>query len=222
MTKVFHVLVLALFAFLYACCRNQVAVNGVPEKYLSQMIHIKNVELTEKTVILDYIVSNPYEHEIWVCEDIDRYGKYDVETRIAEKTLCVKLRLLLEINILRSRAVYARYRRLAPGDSRLGRVVLNLPARNASPLFSFGERHKNRRKITLRSVCLEVGYFKGDLLKMISERIKKDEREVHKIKQSHSQDDAIYLSHLWPGLVLETASKAIVADVNIPGSVVVE
>jgi hypothetical protein len=221
MSKVPYVLLPALFVFLHCSCRDQVVANRVvePEKDLKQMIHIQNVESTEKSLLLHYIVSNPYDHEIWICEDIDRRGKYDVETRIVKETLYVRIHLHLEANILPIQSVYAKYCRLAPGNSRPGRVVLSLPVSNASPLYDFHDRYKRRKKITLRRVCLELGYFEGNLLTTISERIKKDESEAKKIRKSRSQDDVIYLSDIWPGLVLEKVTKAVATDVDIPCSV---
>ena len=138
MTTIFCVILLAC-SVLWSGCRN--------EEKESRMIKIEKLALTEKTLTLDFQVSNPFTYEIWICEDIDVRGKYEVETRIDAGTVWIRLRGYLESNVTMYVPVVCKYRRLLPGEPYLGRILLNLPIRNASPVYEFGEDHKRRKQI---------------------------------------------------------------------------
>jgi len=219
---------------LFAC---SVLLNGCrqrshPSKAF-HMIKVQNIEVTEKTLTLDYQVSNPFAHDIWICEDIDINGRYDAETRVNAETVRIKLCFNLECNILLEEGIMAKYLRLSPGESHSGRILLNLPIANASPVYDFHEDRKIHKQVVLQSVVFEVGYFEEDLLNMLSDSIEKGKREptneelyvealmLEEIQQAHSHN-TVYLPHLWSGLRMEKSAKVIITDVNIPCSIVVD
>jgi len=136
------------------------------------MIKIQNFEVTEKTLTLDYQVSNPFEYGIWACEDIDTRSKYDVETRIDAETVRIKLLSNLETNLAPEIGTLAKYRRLSPGESHSERILLNLPIRNASPVYEFHEDRKKHKQVFLHRAVFEVGYFEDKLINRISEDLR--------------------------------------------------
>jgi hypothetical protein len=199
------------------------------------MIQIENLTVTEESLTLDYRVSNPFTYHIWICEDVDDYGRYDVETRIADGTLQIELRGDLEANLYISRVVYAKYRWLSPGESHSGRILLKLPVRNGSPRYDFGEFGKEQKRVVLHSAVLKVGYFEKYVWNIAWEKYRKGERPTNEEvcmdlllqlapgaeRRPHS-DNIVYLPHWCPRLSMEESAKVAITDVDIPCSVVVD
>ena len=227
--------------FLLACsvffsgCRwgKQADIDKTTEKVPYPLIQIENLTVTEKALTLDYQVSNPLAYDIWVCEDIDIYGRYDVETRIDAETVWIKLCFNLECNVYLLQAVYAKYRRLSPGESHSERILLNLPVRNASPVYEFHENRKKHKQVVLHRAVFELGYLEGDLENVLLESIYKGKRDptneqlhyewlmLGYIQNARSRN-TIYLPDYWPGLSMEKSAEVVVTDVNIPCSVAID
>lgn len=234
MTTIFYVILLACSLLLSGCSSNrQTNKDKTQEKVASHMIKIQNLEVTEKTLTLDYAVLNPLDQDIWVCEDIDIYGKYDVETRIDSETVLIKLSFNLPINMFREPGAFAKYRLLSPEESHSGKILLNLPIRNASPVYNFHEDGKKHEQIVLHRAVFEVGYFEGNLEKVLLESIYKGKRdptneqlyfEMLMLVQIQYADsgNTVYLHHRWPGLSMEKSAKVVITDVNIPCSIAVD
>ena len=165
-------------------------------------------------------------HNIWVCDDIDVYGEFNVETRIEKEILFIKLRFNLPRSDLLVQAVVAKYRRLQPGAIHKGKVSLELPIGNASPVYNFGELEKENT-VELHHAVFEVGYFTEDLVKMISDDIKKGNEDpndedaylmaflLEGIDQKDSSDVA-YIPHLWTGKTSEKVLKVDITNIRVP------
>jgi hypothetical protein len=230
MAKNFCVILLTCSLFLAGCRRN----SQPDEQKASKMIKIENLTVTEKALILDYQVSNPFEDDIWVCEDVDTYGKDDVEIRIDIETVRIKLRSNLETNILREIAALAKYRLLSPGQSHSGKILLNLPIRNASPVYDFHEDRKKHRQIVLKRAVFEIGYFEGKYISRISEVLEKFKSGKSSYELQNTQFDPrieeeiedgqsyqfLYCTNLWPGPNDEKTAKIVITDNDITCSVV--
>jgi len=200
------------------------------------MLKIENLTVTEKALTLDYQVVNPFMDDIWICEDIDTEGKYDAETRIDAETVWIKLRFNLESNFLRDPPAIAKYLRLPPGESHSGRIILDLPVRNASPVYAFREDRKRRKQIVLHRAVFEVGYFEGEFVNRVSEQIEQVKRYLRGTKFQDSQTDRfireevqdgqlckfLYLRDQGQEVRIEKSAKVVVADVDIPCSAVVD
>jgi len=200
------------------------------------MIKIGNLTVAEKTLTLDYQVSNPFEYVIWVCEDIDIYTRYDVETRIDAETVRIKLLSNLETNLAPEIGPLAKYRRLSPEESHSGKILLNLPIRNASPVYDFGERRKKHKQVVLHHAIFEVGYFEGKLIDRISRTLENFKRGRPSEELQNTQFEPrieeeiedgqsrkfLYFSNIWPGKSKEKSSKIVITDVDIPCSVVLD
>ncbi len=133
------------------------------EKKPPEMIQIQNLTLTDKTLTLDYRVSNPFEEGIWVCYDIWVHGKQDVQdvtTRIDGETVWIELSFNIESEgtyFVDPRAI-AKYVRLRPGESFSGRILLDLPIGDYSR--EPGERPKEHKQIVLHRAVFEIGYLR--------------------------------------------------------------
>jgi hypothetical protein len=234
MTTYIYMFLLACFVLMNGCSwDSQARIDKTQEKEGGRMIKINNITVKEETLTLDYQVVNPFTNDIWICEDIDIYGRYDVETRITDREIQIKLRFNLECNILLHQGVLAKYRRLSQGDSNSGRILLKLPITNASPVYDFSEDGKKHKRIILNQAFFEVGYFEGNLLNILSESIEKGKQDpnneglysealiLEEIKKAQSHD-IVYLPHLWRGLRKEKSMKVIITDVDIPCSVAID
>jgi hypothetical protein len=200
------------------------------------MIYIENLTVNDKTLTLDYRVSNPFGYDIWICEDIDTYSGYDVETRINGGAIQIKLRLYLECNIMLEVGPLAKYRRLLPGESHSGKILLSLPIRNASPVYYFGERGKKRENVVLKRAVFEVGYFDGRLITRLSRALEKVKRGMSReeIERTRFQPcieeeidngqsrEFLYCMSLWPVISKEESAKVVITDVEVPCSTVIE
>ena len=162
MNTTLYTLLLACSVLLSSCCRTrQSPKNLVPEKESPQMIQIQNFRLTDKTLTLDYRVTNPFEEAIWVCYDIwvhDKQPVQDTATRIHGETVRIKLCFNLQNypGFVSPHAV-AKYVRLRSGESCSGRVVRDLPITDY--VREWRAKHKEHKAVVLHRAIFEVGYF---------------------------------------------------------------
>lgn len=127
-------------------------------------LQIQNVAVAPGSLTIDYMVSNPFEDDIWVCEDIDIADVYGCEatTTIEGQTLVIRRRINLRANYVYDTGPTAEYRRLSPRASRQARLTIGLPACNSSPVYDFRpEERGTPTPVTLYRAVLEVGYFPG-------------------------------------------------------------
>ena len=213
--------------------RDSQLLKEAPREGTPGIIKVENLTVEEKTLALDYQVTNPFPYDIWICEDIDTKGRYDVETRIDRETVLIKLKFKLNCNIFRDPPAIGQYLCLPPGDSHWGRVVLELPIRNASPVCEFHERGKSRTQVVLQRAVLEIGYFDGAFVDKVAEGIEKRKRDpaLRKtliqpriVEEEEDGRSRRFLRprHTWPGILREKSAEVIITDVNIPCSVVVD
>jgi len=195
------------------------------------MIHIDNFTMTDKTLTLDYKVSNPFEYDIWVCEDIDINGEYDVETRISPGTLNIKLCFNLECNVYLYNLVFAKYRLLKPGESHSGKILLSLPVRNASPVYAFTENRTEFRRTILNRAVFEVGYLKGEVIDRFLEIMRQVRLNYPSAKKAVNRPEIkeeiiggqsrkfALVPHVWQdGLDKEKSAKVVITNIEIPCS----
>lgn len=220
---------LICYVILGGCSRRaQPPEEETAESIGQRMIHIDNFTVTDKALTLDYKVSNPFEYDIWVCEDIDINGGYDVETRISPGTLNIKLCFNLECNVYLYNWVYAKYRLLKPGESHSGKILLDLPVKNASPVYRFAKDRTELRRSTLNRAVFEVGYLKGEVIDKFLEIVRLIRRDDPSAKKSvdwpeikeeiidgQSRKFAI-VPHIWQEIDKEKSAKVVIADVEIP------
>lgn len=237
MKTIVYTFLLACSVFLSGCSRaREIPQDRTPEKETSRMIQIQDLTLTDKTLTLDYRVSNPFDDDIRVCHDTNVYGNQEVQhvaARIAGETLWIKLRSNLDESIVLSNpSSIAKYVRVPPGESYSGRILLDLPIRDYSrELRRDGKEHE---EIVLHRAIFEVGYFGPKLNKFfdtVSEMIKEEGIEPKTIvlgKYHYLDNDPLIAEEmldgqsrevLYVGFTLEgdeESVKVVLTDVAIP------
>lgn len=201
------------------------------------MIKVESLASEEKVLALDYHVTNPFPYDIWVCEDIDIQSGCPVDIRIDAETVYIRLTYRLESNMLRDPPAYGKYRRLLAGESHPGKIRLDLPVTNISPVYYFKERGKSRKRVVMHRAVFVIGYFEGGFISRLRERIGTLKRgfdsvtplEVWKTEpiiveetQDGQSREMFYLTCLYPSLYKEKSIEALVTDVNIPCTVLVD
>jgi hypothetical protein len=250
MNKIFYVFLLACSVLLVGCCRTrQIPEDLSGEKEPSEMIQIQNLTLTDKTLTLTYRVSNPFEDGIWVCYDTWVHGKQDVQstsTRINGETVLIQLRFNLEsTGALTNPPAVAKYVRLRPGESCSGRILRNLPVKDY--LREGRAEHKEHKEIVLHRAVFEIGYIGtfgpkwNALLDSWAEKMKEGSIEskprvfgpyryyilpVNPLITEETLDgqlrEVMYLEEYTSIKEKEESAKALITDVAIPCSVVVD
>ena len=271
MNTIFYTFLLSCSVFLGGCCRHrhigdmaqekeppkeiqEVVTTGkeptrhipevpITEKEPPQMIQIQNLSLTDKTLTLDYQLSNPFDEEIWVCYDTGVYGKQDVQHAYMDidgETVLIKLRCNFEhFTGFENPPSVAKYVRLQPGESCTGRIIRDLPIKNYIGL----EPRKEKKKISSHRAILEAGYFEPKWNKFfdsIAERFKKkgikpkprilgsyyylDEGPIVTEETLDGQlREVMYLNDTFtPWIKNEVSSKILIINVAIPCFVVVD
>ena len=137
MNNILYTFLLACSIFVGGCSRiRQIPEDFTQEKEPAEMIQIRNLTLTDRTLTLNYRVLNPFENSVWVCYDRWVHGEQDVQntsTRIDGETVWIKLRFNLEsVGTLSDPAPVAKYVRLPPGEFHSGKILLNLPIKDYS------------------------------------------------------------------------------------------
>ena len=199
---------------------------GGPTGSRFQLLEVERFSLTQEKLRLDYRVTNIFPCDIWVCTRsiyaCDQDSEWSVETEIIEGTFWIRRRGHLEdgpllINASAREAVYCR---LPAGQSRCDKVLLPLPV--VSRPFFRGSLLPIW-PIALTRVVFEVGYFKGDLPALLSQR-EGQGRIIHERPDRPSGDDGdrVLLTYFpwrdsWAGLDWEQAAQVVIPDVNVPG-----
>lgn len=191
------------------------------------MIKIDNFRVSEKNIGFEYEIRNGFSHDIWVCDKLDVYGEFNVETRIEKEILFIKLRSNLPCNVILEEAVVAKYRRLRPGATHKRKISLEVPIGNASPVYDFGEPDR-KNIVELRQAIFEVGYFTEDLAKEVSDCIRKgkenpnneeayfDALTLEGINEENDLKNVVYIYHLWEARTKEKVFRADITGVSIP------
>jgi len=130
-------------------------------------VEVKDCVVTDRNLKVIFSVTNTSPNDIWVCEDVhvdEKYGRgKNVATRIVDGTLCIKRRFKLRSESLIAYSIWARYRRLPPGQSFSDTIARTLPIRDASPVESFRVVRGRPTPVDIDRVVLDVGYFTKDV-----------------------------------------------------------
>ena len=165
------------------------------------MIKILRVEISKTNLSFDYIVENKFPYEIWICDDFNIYGSSNPVTKVEKDAILVSKRLRLPINVLLEEEVVARYFRLASGKTHTGRITMELPIDNYSPLFSEDDNSGKTVIGECNHAILEIGYFSENLQSKLSDRIRRGET-----------NDQVLIGHLWEELEKEKTLKAYIDE----------
>ena len=198
------------------------------QKESGQLLEVERFALTEENLTLDYRVTNTFPRDIWVCTSLDGFkpeGEAFFERRIIDQTLRISCRGNLEHNAFIVGEGHAIYRRLAPGQSRSGSILLDLPIRPISPVhFDFNDLFVPEKSVILNQVVLEIGYFSEDLAALMSESSERGWQLLNPgpaVLEMQRNDPNIalapYRSSWWDGLVMEQSARVVIPDVRVSG-----
>jgi hypothetical protein len=203
-----------------------------PKNAELKVVNVRRLVIAEKSLTIAYRLKNIFPEDIWVCEDIDSANRYTgrtaVETRIKNDTLRINLFGNLECNLTCRYGVWARYRRLPPGRSHSQTIHLTLPVNNYSPVYKAEALHRPKKSITLHQVTLTVGFFKGNLPRLLAQAkerewpffIPKGFDVVSYTPPKSKDPNVVFIPHPWEGTAtLEQLTQIAIVDVNVPARV---
>jgi hypothetical protein len=190
---------------------------------------IEECVLTSENLTLRYRMANTSCHDLWICTTLDSFGDKDGfssrDVRICDGVLWIRYRANLIQNCLVDGMVFARYRRLLPGQTYSQTVVLPRPIIPFSLVYSAGAEFA---EVTLGRIVVEMGYFNEDLPSLIErESLRRTRNGWQALRYSEAlyrNDPSLSLvpyleSESWDGLSLERSISVTITDVAVPARV---
>ena len=233
--------------FLGGCASIRQTPEAVPtEEGAAPMIQIQNLRMADKTLTLHYRISNPLKGAIWVCYDTWVHGEQgvqDASTRIdgevARIRLCYNREAIGRPAFTNPQGV-GKYVRLLPGESHSGRIVQNLPIRDYAR--EWRAERKARKEIMLRRLIFEIGYLGpkcDDYIASVFESIRRSPDKskpvilgpyyylaANPFITEETLDgqlrEVMYIEEYTSLIGKEESAEVLIADVDIPCSVVVD
>jgi len=143
------------------------------DKEKDMSIILMQTKVTEKTIEVRYQIRNDSAHDIWLCDDIDA-GHSGVEHYMDKdlETLRVRRRLGVPLTGIDREAPIGRYTRLASQESRIESLLLHLPVRSWPVLTVGAVSRVSSGSLPVKRLCLEIGFYSGNLPETILDRIK--------------------------------------------------
>lgn len=236
-----RIFILMCSVFFLGCgVESQISKEKVPEKELSQMVDIQDHSLTDKTLTLDYQVTNIFNDDIWVLLEKNRSGFPYAITRIDEDWIWIKQRYCHEIVEpidWANRLGRGEYLRLAPGESYSGKILPDLPIKDG--FRELKDNRKELKKVVAHRIILEVGYFgpqyskmfrataerfgiKGNLDIALSHPYIPADFFLAETTRDGQSCEIAFMWKRWPFLRLEESAKDFRTNVDIPCSIVVD
>ncbi len=250
MKTIVYVFLLSCSALLGGCSgERQTQKPPTAAKESPPMIKIDSLEVTDKTLTLDYRVSNPCADEIYICEAscvfhcVEEAGT-GIHADTVLITRCTKING--DTLFLVNPPDVAKYLRLRPGESHSWRIVLDLPIlKLPSGVYSLDEDLANKgKRVVLHRAILTIGYFPprynrffvnasatsmaemgikdGDMSVVSPDfGLRIDPYVVDEIQEGKSRR-VLYIGDNSPSQELEESVEVLITDVNIPCSVQVD
>jgi len=185
------------------------------EKAKSAMIEVKDFAVTKTNLELGYCLKNPFSHEIWAADPLSvkmvLYG-LSPETRIVGDTLHIDFRVDVPSGVA-IESVFAVYRRLPPGQSRYGTVLLKLPVVDNS--IEYADKvilPEWEKEALVHRVVFEIGYFNGDLPAALSKGLEYS----HRWQPEYDDPNVVFVPHWWKDLNLEQSTQVTIENVEVP------
>jgi hypothetical protein len=173
------IIVLSLCVLLSAKARGEaqsaLARNGSGD---AVVINMRSVNVNERHLLLRYEIRNNSAEDIWVCTTIDNeYGDAEVYAQEDNQVLLVRRRLDVPTHAFFYGPPDGRYVRLHPRQSRTESVLLPIPV-HCHTLFA--DTAPTAGVVFATKIMLEIGYYAGDLPRMIRETLEGAEKTATK------------------------------------------
>jgi len=155
---------------------------GTQAKYnhnpTSPTITLIKLDLSEKTLELCYEIRNESEQDIWICKGIFE-GYRDFEVAMAQDGQTLLIRRRLDVPMMGfMEQPFGRYVRIRKNQSRKESFLLPLPVR---PRHIFlGGRPLSKVIEHAKRLVIEIGFYSGDMPKMIFDMLQEAERNPQK------------------------------------------
>jgi len=201
-------------------------------------ISVTNLDINNETLKLSYEIRNTSKQDIWILVGFG-FPKSDttfkVKVDVDDRTLLMQTRLDFPMMYISLHNLHGRYVLLRPRQIRTESVTLAIPIRPAAP-FGGGGRKQVVEQAT--RLAIKIGYYAGDLPKMIWEVIEKPGTIGNRSKISHhklmnnyftgplefnwvneilkERDEEILLPHTDQNLQYEKILQTVVEDLAIP------
>jgi hypothetical protein len=128
-------------------------------------VMVSKVSYLGSSIDIEYNMQNRTMREIWVCinNNRDTYPNFESTILKEEGIVIIKVKsFVVPEHIFLEEPIFAKYRRLVPGESRVFHLKLGLPLYGCSPLESKKPPSLNFNQLKL--IALQIGYFDRDLL----------------------------------------------------------
>ncbi len=170
-----------LYIFLGVRTQAQPETNsGAEKKVGAPTIIVAGLEVNDEALTLRYEIKNSSEHDIWICDDINRNRKTHYEVYLDDDAQTLVIRRRLDVPLIpQTTQPVGLYVRLPANGSRIESVLIPLPVHWMTLLSSRGQTQDTVYAVRL---LLEIGYYTGDLPGMIRDILEKAENITDKSK----------------------------------------
>jgi hypothetical protein len=201
-------------------------------------ISITNLDINDKTLNLSYEIRNTTNQDIWVLVGFgfpQNDTTFEVLMDMDDQTLLMQTRLDFPMIYITIHNLHGRYVLLRPGQIRTESVTLPIPVHPSCP---FGGGGRKQVVEQAKRLAIKIGYYSGDLPKMIWEVIEKPETigniskiNHHKLINNYfteplpfnwvneilkERDEEILVPHTDQYLEYEKILQTVVEDLIIP------
>ena len=188
--------ILSLSLFLAPRTQAQLKAQSGAKKTNAPTIAVTNLDINDKTLRLSYEIRNDSTQDVWILAgttsssvDATVFMDKDGRTLIIRNRLDVPSRVFAEL-------FYGRYVRLLAGKIQTESVSINVPIH---PQHGLGSGLQPRDLVNATRLAIEIGYYSGDLLGMISNILEKAEKISDEI--GDDADDLRYIKTIFGGFL---------------------
>lgn len=176
-STLFFITLLSQFFFMVLQIQAQTKRNSiVKENTVAPKITITQLNVTDKTLELSWEIRNDSGQDAWILAGLSKAGN-NIATFMDEDDLTLMMRRRLDLPARPERAsfprCFGRYVRLCTGQVLAESVSTAMPV-HRQPGLGIGGRKESGLEYAKR-LTIEIGYYTGDLPKMIRRLIEKDE-----------------------------------------------
>ncbi|MBN2183533.1 MAG: hypothetical protein JW715_16610 [Sedimentisphaerales bacterium] len=164
--------------------------SAAPNQVDTPKITVTKLDVNDTKLELTYEITNDTNNDIWICEDIDLMGFYfEIFMKEDKQTLVVRRRHDVPLSGFRN-VPQGRYVRLHSGQTRKESLMLDLPILSRK-VFYGGSKLKGI--VNAKRMIIEIGYYPGNLQKMIFKHIEEAENMLQNGNISSQKDSRIFL-----------------------------
>ena len=154
-------------------------------------ISVTKLDITDKTLKLNYEIRNNSPYDVWVCETLGFARPYNSEICFTEDNKLITIRRRLDVFVpsgfVWARRPLGKYIRLCPGQKRHESLSVNLPL---GQHYILGPRRYDqipKYLFYVSRLAIEIGYFIGNLPETIHNKLLEAEKTHNDNNESTPQ-----------------------------------